>query len=255
MAFVASEFPEFLDAYRALPASVQRADFFRYLILLRYGGAYVDSDVACKQPFDAVVQGADTLIVGWENVFPTVEIATQRTYARQKQILQASRASSEIPKMGPRIWWTPSLGCLVLERARGLLGAAGATATAHAHCVAQIASAAHRLAPQWTLIAAPGHPALASISEHVARFARHIFTPNRDRNVLEVSGPGAWTDAVMRRLPPAVSPEDFARWRVKVLARVAWANFPAGLDGLPPQAPGEWVVHQFSGSWKSRRER
>lgn len=195
LAFVRDEFPEYLEAYQALPANVQRADYFRYLALLRYGGVYVDTDVECKRPFDDIIAADDALVVGWENEFPTVEIATERTYARQKQILQ------------------------------------------------------------WALAGAPGHPALQDVCDHIARFATHVFTPNKDRNILEVTGPGAWTDAVLRAVPPRVDPEQFRAWPVKVLPRVVMGNFPGGLDKLPGDAPGEVMVHQFVGSWKVKQDR
>lgn len=195
LAFVASEFPEYLGAYQALGHNVQRADYFRYLALLRYGGVYVDTDVECKEPFSAIVGAEDTLVVGWENEFPTVSYATLRTYARQKQVLQ------------------------------------------------------------WALIGAPGHPALRDVSDHIARFATHVFTPNKDRNILEVTGPGAWTDCVLRRVPPRATALQFADWPVKLLPRVSMGNFPFGLDGLPAGAPGEIIVHQFKGSWKVKEDR
>ncbi|KIW00580.1 uncharacterized protein PV09_07933 [Verruconis gallopava] len=42
--------PEVLDAYQALPLAVQKADFFRYLILLARGGIYSDIDTAALKP-------------------------------------------------------------------------------------------------------------------------------------------------------------------------------------------------------------
>ncbi|PGH34879.1 alpha 1,6-mannosyltransferase [[Emmonsia] crescens] len=43
-------FPEILDAYRALPLAVLKADFFRYLILLARGGIYSDIDTYVLKP-------------------------------------------------------------------------------------------------------------------------------------------------------------------------------------------------------------
>ena len=38
--------------YRTLPKAVERADFFRYLVILRHGGMYADSDVECMMPIE-----------------------------------------------------------------------------------------------------------------------------------------------------------------------------------------------------------
>jgi hypothetical protein len=45
-------FTEYLQAYTALPKAVERADFFRYLVILRHGGMYADTDVECMMPID-----------------------------------------------------------------------------------------------------------------------------------------------------------------------------------------------------------
>jgi alpha 1,6-mannosyltransferase len=42
--------PEVLEAYAALPLAVQKADFFRYLILLARGGIYSDIDTKALKP-------------------------------------------------------------------------------------------------------------------------------------------------------------------------------------------------------------
>ena len=87
-AFVEREFPEYLAAYLALPKDVERSDFFRYLVLLRHGGAYADMDTEAKQPLDRHIQAGDTLVVGWENEFPSARAARARSYARTRQVLQ-----------------------------------------------------------------------------------------------------------------------------------------------------------------------
>mmetsp|Transcript_50455 Transcript_50455/g.151963 ORF Transcript_50455/g.151963 Transcript_50455/m.151963 type:complete len:367 (-) Transcript_50455:77-1177(-) len=49
---VAEHFPEFLSLYDDLDENVMRADMWRYLVLYRYGGVYLDFDVECKRPID-----------------------------------------------------------------------------------------------------------------------------------------------------------------------------------------------------------
>jgi mannosyltransferase OCH1-like enzyme len=43
---------EYLQVYKDLPKAVERADFFRYLVILRHGGMYADSDVECMMPIE-----------------------------------------------------------------------------------------------------------------------------------------------------------------------------------------------------------
>ena len=43
-AFVREEFPEYVAAYEGLQLAVERADLFRYLVVLRHGGLYSDTD-------------------------------------------------------------------------------------------------------------------------------------------------------------------------------------------------------------------
>ena len=53
--FVQEHYPQFLELYDYLGTvePVWRADMCRYLILHRYGGVYLDSDVVCKLPIDS----------------------------------------------------------------------------------------------------------------------------------------------------------------------------------------------------------
>ena len=57
---------------------------------------------------------------------------------------------------------------------------------------------------QWAFAAAPGHPALREVCEHIARHEGDLFSEDVRRDVLERTGPGPWTDAVLRhaRLHP-----------------------------------------------------
>lgn len=47
------------------------------MVILRVGGVYADIDTECKQPLDAVIRSRDTLVVGWENDFPSAQKAVQ----------------------------------------------------------------------------------------------------------------------------------------------------------------------------------
>ena len=61
---------------------------------------------------------------------------------------------------------------------------------------------------QWVLAAAPGHPALRDLCEHIAAHSFDEFGGNPNRATLERTGPGLWTDIILKharlRLPGMV---------------------------------------------------
>ena len=42
---VENNYQSYLQLFNSFPKNVERADFFRYLVLYHYGGVYVDIDV------------------------------------------------------------------------------------------------------------------------------------------------------------------------------------------------------------------
>ncbi|KAK9809455.1 hypothetical protein WJX73_009406 [Symbiochloris irregularis] len=91
---VEQEFPEYLQAYEDLPSNVERADFFRYMVVLRFGGLYLDIDTECRKPFDELIQQNDTMLAGWERESATPEIAAEMRDVRQRQALQWAFAAA-----------------------------------------------------------------------------------------------------------------------------------------------------------------
>ncbi|KAG1680918.1 hypothetical protein FOA52_009877 [Chlamydomonas sp. UWO 241] len=77
-----------MGAYVALPNNVERADFFRYMVVLRYGGVYADVDVECRQPMAHVLKPTDTMVTGWEAEAGSDEEAASKSFVRKRQILQ-----------------------------------------------------------------------------------------------------------------------------------------------------------------------
>lgn len=65
--FFESEFPaEYLRAYRSLTIGAAKADFFRYAVLYKKGGIYLDIDSYVKTAFDLFLQDDDTAVVSHE---------------------------------------------------------------------------------------------------------------------------------------------------------------------------------------------
>lgn len=52
LAFVETEYPEYLDLFINLPKNIMRADVIRYLIMYRIGGLYLDLDYEMLRPFE-----------------------------------------------------------------------------------------------------------------------------------------------------------------------------------------------------------
>ena len=51
----------------------------------------------------------------------------------------------------------------------------------------------------WVAARRAGAPALREICDHIARSVHRVFTNNTNRDTLERTGPGAFTDVVMRQ--------------------------------------------------------
>jgi len=47
--FVKNEYPNFYKTYISYKYNIQRCDAFRYLVLYKYGGIYIDLDIVCKK--------------------------------------------------------------------------------------------------------------------------------------------------------------------------------------------------------------
>ena len=84
---------------------------------------------------------------------------------------------------------------------------------------------------QWAFAAATGHPALREVCEHIAHHDGDLFSEDVWRDVLERTGPGPWTDAVLRharlhQLPevPSHSSPELLLQRIKRIALCVTAS-------------------------------
>ena len=48
--FISSDFPAYLEAFKKIKYGASKADLWRYLIMYKYGGVYVDMDCQCINP-------------------------------------------------------------------------------------------------------------------------------------------------------------------------------------------------------------
>jgi len=52
-------YPEFLEKYDGYPRNIQRVDAFRYFVLKKYGGVYVDMDFECFKNIEPLLDGKE----------------------------------------------------------------------------------------------------------------------------------------------------------------------------------------------------
>ena len=107
---VAREFPQYLDCYDRFLYPIQRADFFRYLVVYRYGGLYADIDMECLQPFDRFFELKGALF--------SIEMQITRTRQRELGYRSPYQLANCIFATEP---FDPFLGA-VIARAASLAG-------------------------------------------------------------------------------------------------------------------------------------
>ena len=66
-AFVKTEYPAFYSTYTGYKYNIQRCDAFRYLVLYKYGGIYIDLDTVCKKKLDGFLK-YDLVLVKSSNI-------------------------------------------------------------------------------------------------------------------------------------------------------------------------------------------
>ncbi|BFO68532.1 glycosyltransferase [Chryseobacterium sp. KCF3-3] len=65
--FITEEFPpEYIKSYRKLTIGAAKADFFRYAILYKKGGIYLDIDSSTIKPFEKLIQEDDEAVISVE---------------------------------------------------------------------------------------------------------------------------------------------------------------------------------------------
>ena len=54
--FMKNEFPDYYDFFSNYPTTIQKIDAFRYFMLYKFGGLYVDFDVLCKKNIEHLLE-------------------------------------------------------------------------------------------------------------------------------------------------------------------------------------------------------
>lgn len=103
----------------------------------------------------------------------------------------------------------------------------------------------------WMFAGAPGHPALVEVAKHVNEGARKVFTEASNRNTLERTGPGAFTDAVMKHFE-SIRASGERTWPVRMMPKVYLGTHPLNEEGVSQNHPEVVVAHKYSGGWKHK---
>jgi mannosyltransferase OCH1-like enzyme len=60
--FIKEHYPAFLSKYDQYPKNIQRVDAFRYCVLNKFGGLYVDMDFECLENIEPLLAGHECII-------------------------------------------------------------------------------------------------------------------------------------------------------------------------------------------------
>jgi mannosyltransferase OCH1-like enzyme len=114
--FVNEHFPrEIADCYNRLNIIVAKVDFWRYLILYKYGGVYLDMDSTIEVPLNDLIQNEDCAIITAENnpnmfvqwalIFSKGHPILKKTIELICQNIKSNRYPNDIHKMtGPTVY-------------------------------------------------------------------------------------------------------------------------------------------------------
>lgn len=91
------------------------------MIILRLGGVYADIDTECRKPLSQLIQPRDTMVVSWENEFPTAEEASRRQYVRKRQVQHRHFVFCVAPM--DCCAWVMALGCSLSSYFIAFIGA------------------------------------------------------------------------------------------------------------------------------------
>jgi mannosyltransferase OCH1-like enzyme len=103
------------DCYNRLQIMVAKADFWRYLVLYKYGGIYLDMDSSILRPLSGWIQAEDEAIitvegnpdvfVQWALVFRKGHPVLKKTMDLIVENIQENRYPNDIHKMtGPTVY-------------------------------------------------------------------------------------------------------------------------------------------------------
>ena len=124
-AFVNEHFPgEISECYNRLNIIVAKADFWRYLVLYKYGGIYLDIDSCINCPLSSIITDTDSAVITAENnpgmfvqwmlCFQSGHPILKRTIDLIVRNIQTPRFPNDIHRMtGPTVYSEAINDCFV----------------------------------------------------------------------------------------------------------------------------------------------
>ncbi|KAJ3111719.1 hypothetical protein HDU96_005439 [Phlyctochytrium bullatum] len=266
------EFPGAAAVYTGFRRNVERADFWRYLIVYLKGGVYIDSDVEPLRPLEEWTAGflrppPNATATAGANA--SVPIRPYAVYAPPRGIAaEKSRRTYHLqPPAAAKRPRSPLLPPLL----QGFVGAE-ANLPSEAERVRQ--SFAFRVQYcQWTFAFRPRHPFLRLVIEAVMKWVK-------DEKEGRVREEGDWGHQILMRTGPGVFTNAVRRWvreqsegrmgevagektletetmveRFEVVGNVGFMpsyafGYRQWVDPVPPSDDLLLVRHHFKGSWK-----
>lgn len=114
--FFEKEFPqEYLKAYKSLTIGAAKADFFRYAVLYKFGGLYLDIDSYEYTPLDQFIKDSDSAIISpegnpglycqWALIFDKNHPFLKRTLEKVLDNIQTHRYPNDVHRTtGPTVY-------------------------------------------------------------------------------------------------------------------------------------------------------
>ena len=122
--FLKNEMPEEnFQAYKRITIGAAKADFFRYNILYRYGGVYLDIDSTIKGDLDKFIRDDDSAIISkernpgmyvqWALIFEAGHPFLKRTIEKILDNIEQNRFPNDVHQMtGPSVYSSAIRECL-----------------------------------------------------------------------------------------------------------------------------------------------
>jgi len=110
---IADDFPDFLGVYDSM-SPVEKADLFRYLIVYKHGGIYLDIDCYCVNSFNELIENAE-FVAGYEQgwVHDGLLRYTQWAFASKAGhpiLLEAAQRCKQNHLKKPKMWTLEKTG-------------------------------------------------------------------------------------------------------------------------------------------------
>lgn len=249
-AFLQSTFPN-LSLNESFKFMVEKADLFRYEVINKYGGMYVDSDTECRHPVQDWME-----IMGLDQI----EAGSPSGYILENVLHRSTAPSSEL------------FGSAIGQHTVKVDMVIGIEFYDTRRPLAHFAPDTRCQFVQWAFLSSPNNPILSAVIDRVVQNVETI--PDERARIIARTGPGVWTKAIVsfiekyslyeKNVPLLDYRQIDAAGQLipmKYNGEVMWVlvlpyrSFGYHrLHELPPPIihlkEGAFIYHEFKGSWR-----